>query len=92
MYAVIRGCRNWVVPDCVKIIDRAMPMMVVGLYINMYYYYYHHYIIIIIIIILGTLNIYRKIPILSPGLILFRKHFLGGLFTGRAYYRDDICV
>ena len=49
--------------------------------------------------------IYRKIPIISAGLILFRKPFLGGLIfgggayyrgggllSGGAYYRDDICV
>ena len=39
---------------------------------------------------------YRKIPIISAGLILFRKPFLGGLLSGGggggAYYRDDICV
>ena len=40
---------------------------------------------------------YRKIPIISPGLILFRKPFLGGLFSRGlifrgAYYRGDICV
>ena len=37
---------------------------------------------------------YRKIPIISAGLILFRKPFLGGFFWGGggAYYRDDICV
>ena len=45
---------------------------------------------------------YRKIPIISAGLILFRKPFLGGLFSGGggliigggggAYYRDAICV
>ena len=39
----------------------------------------------------------RKIPIISPGLILFRNPFLGGLFSRGlifrgAYYRDDICV
>ena len=42
--------------------------------------------------------VYRKIPIISAGLILFGKPFLGGLFSGGliigggAYYRDDICV
>ena len=37
---------------------------------------------------------YRKITIISAGLILFRKPFLGGSFSGGggAYYRDDICV
>ena len=31
---------------------------------------------------------YRKIPIISAGLILFRKPFLGGLFSGGGgYYR-----
>ena len=45
------------------------------------------------------ITIYRKIPIISAGLILFRKPFLGGLYSGGgliigggAYYRDDICV
>ena len=45
---------------------------------------------------------YRKIPIKSPGLTLFRKHFFwrggggviftGAYFRGGAYYRDYICV
>ena len=40
---------------------------------------------------------YRKIPIISPGLIFFQKAFLLGLFSGelifgRAYYWMEFCV
>ena len=30
-------------------------------------------------------NFYRKIPVISPGLILLRKGFLGGLINGGGY-------
>ena len=32
--------------------------------------------------ITANMERYRKIPIISAGLILFRKPFLGGLFSG----------
>ena len=40
---------------------------------------------------------YRKIPVLSPGLILIQTHFLGGLYSGEliireAYNRRDFFV
>ena len=40
---------------------------------------------------------YRKIPIISPGLIFFKKAFLLGLFSGElifggAYYWKEFCV
>ena len=43
------------------------------------------------------LLIYRIIPKISPGLIFgqstfFWAHFRGGLFSGGAYFRDEICV
>ena len=38
------------------------------------------------------LAIYRKIPLISPGLIELRKGDLRGLITGRTYIRDRKCV
>ena len=40
---------------------------------------------------------YRKIPIISPGLIIVQKAFLLGLFLGElifggAYYWKEVCV
>ena len=40
---------------------------------------------------------YRKIPIISPGLIFIQKVFLLGLFSGelifgRAYYWKEFCI
>ena len=40
---------------------------------------------------------YRKIPIISPGLIFVQKAFLLGLFPGKfifggAYYRKEFCI
>ena len=41
--------------------------------------------------------LYRKIPIISPGLIFFQKAFLLGLFLGElifggAYYWKEFCI
>ena len=44
-----------------------------------------------------TLVLYRKIPIISPGLIFVQKAFVVGLFLGDlnfggAYYSREFCV
>ena len=35
---------------------------------------------------------YRKIPDISPGLMLFQRHFLGWLITAGAYNGGEFCV
>ena len=46
---------------------------------------------------LESMHVYRKIPIISPGLIFVQKAFLLGLFSGElifggAYYWKEFCV
>ena len=38
----------------------------------------------------NSVNKYRKIPDISPGLILFQMHFFGGLITGGVYIRGRL--
>ena len=45
----------------------------------------------------SSTSVYRKIPIISPGLIFVQKAFLLGLFSGElifggAYYWNEFCV
>ena len=47
--------------------------------------------------IVKSQQVYRKIPIISPGLIFVQKAFLPGLFSGElifggACYRKEFCV
>ena len=37
-------------------------------------------------------NTYRKIPIISPGLIFVQKAFLMGLFSGEAKFRRGLLL
>jgi len=44
-----------------------------------------------------SLIVYRKIPKISPGVYIFQRAFLKGLFSkglifGGAYFRREICV
>ena len=53
--------------------------------------------LLFVLFAISSLNKYRKIPNVSPGLIEVFKHFLGGLYSGGlifggAYIRRAFCV